>query len=360
MKHNWKSVARWTAICGLTYGVGACVAAPDESESRADDPASVSADTTDGTSEEPAIGAAQEALSTAVLQARSDVIKARAAMLGITNPLVIAGIAYHETRMAQCANEFSGSCGNVGASSDCPAAVGGILAGSGDGICASKQGGLGMFQLDAGTYSDTLNKYPNVGTISGNADAAINFIIDRFGFHCSVTPVFANKAAAIAWINSAKPGTAAYDTFMKADVSCYNGCQPGTTCPGGIAYTQLVANYKSDTEYLRSKFSAITDDYWYSPVASNHTYTLSGVTRTVTINYKDESAPSQKLLSYRYNNALGVVTYGSANLSLKTGAAKSGTYGWSSSIYGTQFKFYVEFKDAPGNYVRYPSSGWIQ
>ena len=203
-------------------------------------------------------------LTATQLRARCDTVKARANAAGITNALIIAGIANHETGMAQCYDEYSRgtACGNVGTSSDCPGANG-VLGGGGDGICSNRQGGVGMFQLDNGTYTDTTNRYgSSILNVAGNTDAAVEFIIDRLGFHCTLTPTFRNRAEAIAWFNSATPGTAAYDTYMHALAGCYNGCLPGYTgCAGGRTHEQMAALYRNAADSL---VDTLGSSYWYT------------------------------------------------------------------------------------------------
>ncbi|MBI2436402.1 MAG: hypothetical protein HYV41_01495 [Candidatus Magasanikbacteria bacterium] len=225
----------------------------------------------------------ENALTDSQLQQRCDIVKARAANKGITNALIIAGISNHETGMAQCYNEYTKgfACNNVGNSADCPTGTGGVLGGGGDGVCDLKKGGIGMFQLDAGTYTNTTNTYGSaILNVSGNTDAGVDFVIKKLGFQCTYTPCFdaqnpgtsgaclasysdpADVQVALAWFNSATPGTAAYDTFMTALAACYNGCLPGWTgCgSGSTTHEQIKAMYKAAIDSLYAKFGA---SYWY-------------------------------------------------------------------------------------------------
>lgn len=78
---------------------------------------------------------------------RLALIRDTAAGMGITNAALIAGIAVSETNLAHCWSEATYACQGP----DSPSCGGPVIAGSADGPCAAMQGGLGLFQLDAGT-----------------------------------------------------------------------------------------------------------------------------------------------------------------------------------------------------------------
>ena len=82
-------------------------------------------------------------------RAVSDHIKSVSAGHGVTNALLFAGVPNHESGLVQCWKDATWACQGPH-SSYCG---GPVIAGSGDGPCSHKQGGLGMYQLDAGTYS---------------------------------------------------------------------------------------------------------------------------------------------------------------------------------------------------------------
>lgn len=173
----------------------------------------------------PPIGAVDESaegtpLSFAERQEVSAWIRDVAFAKGITNAVVIAGVANQETNLVHCYRDASWHCAGPHADS----CGGAVLAGSGDGPCNIRQGGLGMFQLDAGTHGQTVATYgAHVVELDGNIDAGIEIIIHKVEI-CPNTPVFANRDEVIAWINGAIPGTAEFDVFHHAMASCYNGC----------------------------------------------------------------------------------------------------------------------------------------
>lgn len=99
------------------------------------------------------------------------------------------------------------------------------------------------------------------------------------------------------------------------------------------------------------------------PTVGNHTYSTQYVAkRIVTVRFSDPEgqAPRLKVIKYQYKDPIGQSRTGSGEFTLSSGSASNGTYSWSAYIYGTQFKFYTEWRDAGGNYVRYPATGLIQ
>src|SRR4249920_1385256 len=111
----------------------------------------------------PSTGTAHQGLTAAVKAERYTLIRDTAAQMGVTNGALLAGIAISETNLAHCQSEATYACQGPAS----PSCGGGpIIAGSADGPCAAMQGGLGMFQFDAGTYADTVNTYgPDILTI---------------------------------------------------------------------------------------------------------------------------------------------------------------------------------------------------
>ncbi|HEX5752975.1 MAG TPA: hypothetical protein VFZ09_42620 [Archangium sp.] len=199
------------------------------------------------------LGQVEAELTVTQQRARADAIKANTAPKGITNPLVYAGVSYQETGLAHCWSEATWACQGP-YSSDCG---GPVIAGSGDGACSLQQGGLGMYQLDSGTYSQTLAQHGNgILNVAGNIDKGSNFIIYKVRY-CPNTPNFNSDAEVIAWINSATPGTANYETFMAAMAWCYNGCAPGST---SCSHETIKQKYKDSTSYLLNTFGS---SYWY-------------------------------------------------------------------------------------------------
>src|SRR6266496_1240390 len=126
---------------------------------------------------EPTLGTESSELSTAVRHERYGLIRDSSAEMGLYNAALIAMPAISETNLAHCQSEATYAC--MGPAS--PSCNGGpIIAGAGDGACSLMQGGLGMFQFDAGTYADTVAAYgETILTIEGNTAQAVDFVVER-------------------------------------------------------------------------------------------------------------------------------------------------------------------------------------
>jgi hypothetical protein len=175
---------------------------------------------------EPAMGEVQLAIP--VRDQRYRIIRDAANVRGITNGYLLAGIANDETNLAMCWSEATWACKGP-ASPDCGG--GPIIAGSADGPCGNQQGGLGMFQFDAGTYQQTINKYgASVLTIDGQTAAAIDYVTWMVKISAYTTNA-ETDAKAREWINRFDPNNAALrDQWIKTTVRYYNGCQEGWSC----------------------------------------------------------------------------------------------------------------------------------
>src|SRR3954468_22981196 len=107
---------------------------------------------------------------------RATLIRDSAAEMGMFNAALLGGIAVSETNLAHCYSEASFACPGP----DSPSCGGPIIAGGADGPCSDMQGGLGMFQFDAGTYAQTVSTYgPSILTVEGNTAQAVNFVETR-------------------------------------------------------------------------------------------------------------------------------------------------------------------------------------
>lgn len=151
---------------------------------------------------------------------RLALIRDTAALQSIGNAALIGGIAVSETNLAHCWSEATYAC--MGPSS--PSCGGPIIAGSADGPCADMQGGLGLFQFDAGTWTDTIARYGDaILTVEGNTAQAVSFVIDKVVLH---VPGIASRADAIAWINSVPltAGDPMMEQWAQLMACRYNGC----------------------------------------------------------------------------------------------------------------------------------------
>jgi MYXO-CTERM domain-containing protein len=169
----------------------------------------------------PEVKSTEHALSAETRLARVTAIRDVAAGMGLMNGPLLAGIAQSETNMAHCWSEATWAC--QGPSS--PSCEGGpVIAGAADGPCSAQQGGLGMYQFDAGTYADTLARDgEDILLLEGNIAKAVDFVLTR------VTEEIAGAGTwetAIAWMNSIpmEAGTPLMEAWASMIVCRYNGC----------------------------------------------------------------------------------------------------------------------------------------
>jgi hypothetical protein len=160
---------------------------------------------------------------------RYELIRDSAYEMGLHNAALLAGIAISETGLAHCYDEAPSFACPGPASPSCGGAP--VIAGGADGPCADRQGGLGMFQFDAGTYDDTLALYgPQILTVEGNAAQAVWFVEDKV--ERDITD--AGWRAAMAWINAVPLDAAspAMERWAQLLACRYNGCcdRASATC----------------------------------------------------------------------------------------------------------------------------------
>ena len=158
------------------------------------------------------------------------VIRDAAAARGVGTGYLLAGIANTETGLAQCWSEATWACQGP-SSPDCGG--GPVIAGAADGPCSAQQGGLGMFQFDAGTFADTLAVYgTSVLTVDGQIGHAIDYVTNMVKISAYTTNA-ETDAKARAWINNFDPNNGALrDQWIKTVLRYYNGCRPEWSCWG--------------------------------------------------------------------------------------------------------------------------------
>src|SRR5690348_3753785 len=158
---------------------------------------------------------------------RSAAIRDVAASRGLTNGVLLAGIAQVETGLSHCWSEATWACKGP-TSSFCG---GPVIAGAADGPCSAQQGGLGMFQFDAGTFSDTIDHYgSDVLTVAGQTSHAIDYATWMVKISAYTTNAETDDKAR-AWLDAFDPNNAALvDQWISTVVRYYNGCQPGWSC----------------------------------------------------------------------------------------------------------------------------------
>lgn len=187
-----------------------------------------------------------------VRRARAALVRDSAAVSGLTNGVLLAGIADAETNFAHCWSEARWACKGP-ASSSCDG--GPVIAGSADGPCSARQGGLGMFQFDAGTYSQTLQREGHrILTVEGNTQAAVEFVVDKVR-RSQFVPGIDTDAEALAWMNALRPGTREWDQWIRTVTGYYNGCFEGRCS----VFYERYNNYDSKTRNILAEYG---EEFW--------------------------------------------------------------------------------------------------
>jgi hypothetical protein len=191
--------------------------------------------------------AAESSLTAAQRRTRAGQIRDAASANGMTQGYLLAGIADAETNMSQCWSELTWACQGP----DSPDCGGPVVAGAGDGACSLMQGGLGMFQFDAGTYSDTLAREGDrVLTVAGNTAAAVDFVVAMVIRSVHISGVD-TRDQAIAWLNGVRIDNAQWDAWITTVTHYYNGCAPGASC-----FDSRYASYRDHTVNVYNEMGA--------------------------------------------------------------------------------------------------------
>ena len=170
----------------------------------------------------------QPALTQQQRHDRLALIRDSAREVGVHNAALVGGIAISETNLAHCYDEVSFGCPGPAS----PSCTGGpVIAGGADGPCADMQGGLGMFQFDAGTYAQTIATYgEQILTVEGNTAQVVAFLVERM--KQSIDGID-DWMSAVDYINSipleaGNPVTDGWGAFLACR---YNGCcSQSATC----------------------------------------------------------------------------------------------------------------------------------
>ncbi len=201
------------------------------------------------------VGAIQSTLGSEARRTRLMQIRMAAADVGLTNAVLLAGIAQNETGLAHCWSEAMGTCMGP-TSAECG---GPVLAGAADGPCDRRQGGLGMFQFDAGDYDDTLEREGDrILSIAGNVQAALDFVTAMVIRSRYIEGVDTREQA-IAWMNEVRVDGYHYTEWLQTVVHYYNGCVPGSC----MSYERKYGNYDGGTHRVLGELG---DDFWYAPL----------------------------------------------------------------------------------------------
>ena len=186
-------------------------------------------------------------------RARAARIRDAARARGIDDgALMIAMLAEEETFMSQCLFEYGIPACSGPTSADCGGRA--VLSGGGDGPCARDQGGLGMFQIDDGTESQTVAVHgPRVLSIDGNIEVGIDRVLQKIvdSRYLSVS----DTAGAIAFLNGLRIDDANWDAYVRTLVRYWNGCREGSRC--------WPSRYPKYDHAARTLLSEMGRDFWY-------------------------------------------------------------------------------------------------
>ncbi|HEV7558867.1 MAG TPA: hypothetical protein VGO00_25520 [Kofleriaceae bacterium] len=167
------------------------------------------------------VSQSHQAVTTEQRHEHLTLIRDVAASLGLGNAALLGGIAVSETGLAHCWSEATWACQGP-ASPSCDG--GPVIAGAADGPCADMQGGLGMFQFDAGTYTDTVNAYGDaILTIEGNTAQAVAFVVDKVERDIAGTT---DWLGAMTWMGAVPlvAGDPTMEQWAQLLACRYNGC----------------------------------------------------------------------------------------------------------------------------------------
>ena len=191
-------------------------------------------------------------LSASQRRARVELIKRSAAERGLSNAVLLAGIAQGETQLAHCWSELRWACKGP-ASASCGG--GPVVAGSGDGPCWKQQGGLGYFQFDGGTFDQTLKRDGRgILTVEGNTHKAVEFVINMVK-RSDYIPGVSTDAQALSWLNGVRVDGKDWTSWIKTVTHYYNGCKPSYSC-----YTQRFGHYRDSARTVYREFGHA---FWY-------------------------------------------------------------------------------------------------
>jgi hypothetical protein len=199
----------------------------------------------------PEVKSSVHALDAETRLARVTAIRDVSAGMGVFNGPLLAGIAESETGMAHCWSEATWACQGPGS----PSCEGGpVIAGAADGPCSARQGGLGMFQFDAGTYDDTLARDgEDILLLEGNIAKGVDFVLTRV---TEEIPGAAEWQAAIEWMNAIpmEAGAPLMEAWASMIVCRYNGC-----CSESSTCIQRRADYRDNAIDVHREYGA---DFW--------------------------------------------------------------------------------------------------
>ncbi len=194
-------------------------------------------------------------LNAAQRRARCQVIRDVARDRGLTNGALLGGVGDAETNLAHCWSEATWACQGP----DSATCGGPVIAGAGDGPCSARQGGLGLFQFDAGTYDQTIARDgQDILLLEGNISHAVDFVIAMVLRSEHIGGVN-TEAEALAWMNQVPiaSGDPDYEAWISTVTHYYNGCAPTYSC-----WDERRGRYDALT---RGVYAELGADFWMTP-----------------------------------------------------------------------------------------------
>jgi MYXO-CTERM domain-containing protein len=234
--------------------------------------------------EQPQLKTEEQSLTAAQRLAHATAIRDVARGEGLTNGAVLGGIAVSETGLVHCWQDAQWACKGPNS----PSCGGGpVIAGAGDGPCSLKQGGLGMFQFDGGTFSQTIARDgEDVLLLEGNIAQAVEFVTDKV---IQDIDGVTNREQALAWINAVPMvrGDARTEKWASLLACRYNGC-----CNASATCTSRRAKYRDNAIDIFNEYGA---EFWNGGGSTNSQCTPvpaeGGVIETDTGCYAAGGAP---------------------------------------------------------------------
>ena len=193
----------------------------------------------------------EQGITEDVKRERLALIRDSAAEMGVYNAALLAGIAKSETELAHCFSEAGFACAGP-ASPSCGGEP--VIAGGADGPCSAMQGGLGMFQFDAGTHAETVATYgDSILTIEGNTAQAVAFVVDKIILDVDGVN---DWRAATAWMNTVPlmVGDPLTEEWARLIACRYNGC-----CTTSATCVTRARGYRDNAITLYNEMGA---EFW--------------------------------------------------------------------------------------------------
>src|SRR5262245_1964525 len=201
---------------------------------------------------------------------RPEAIRDVARSGGLDNGPVLGGIAQVETVFSHCWNEAQWACQGP-YSPDCD---GPVIAGAYDGPCSARQGGLGLFQFDAGNFDDTLARDGDaILRLDGNIRHAVDFVAGLV----VADGLASDRASAIAWLDSVPivSGDARFDRLGMLLACRYRGgCRASDATKYKNGMLGMVSEFGAD---FWGASGSPTDRFWVDTFGDAEGYAAPGV-----------------------------------------------------------------------------------